>query len=77
MHLNKEPLCVFCDKAGRATGATVVDHIVPVRDDRSRAFDTDNLQSLCATCHSGAKQAEERGGSTGCGIDGVPLKGWD
>jgi 5-methylcytosine-specific restriction endonuclease McrA len=63
-HLLGQPLCVFCDAAGRTTVATVVDHIVP-------------LQSLCQTCHSGAKQSEEHGGYPGYGLDGIPLKGWE
>jgi hypothetical protein len=40
-------------------------------------FDPANLQSLCQTCHSGAKQSEEHGGYPGYGLDGIPLKGWE
>ena len=77
-HLSTEPCCRYCDRLGRVTPATVVDHIVPVRKARDRAFDQTNLQSLCAPCHSGAKQREEAGGEpVGCGVDGVPLKGWE
>lgn len=40
--------CVSCG----ATGRLEVDHITPVRDAPDRAFDPDNLQSLCASCHT-------------------------
>lgn len=78
LQLTNEPCCRYCGQAGRVTPANVVDHIVPVRDDRERAFDPSNLQSLCASCHSGAKQREEQAGAArGCDTDGIPLSGWD
>ena len=59
------------------TPATIADHIVPVKVDRTAVFELLNLQSLCKSCHDGAKQSEERTGArVGCGVDGVPLKGW-
>jgi 5-methylcytosine-specific restriction endonuclease McrA len=62
---------------GITTLAEVVDHIVPVREAPDRAFDQTNLQSMCAACHNGAKQREERGGEEiGCDVNGIPLKGW-
>ena len=77
-HLSSEPCCRYCDHMGRVTPATVVDHIVPLREDRDRAFDATNLQSLCGLCHSAAKQREELGGvPIGCDIEGIPLRGWD
>ena len=78
VQLSKEPLCQYCAEHGRTTPATLVDHIERVRDARGRAFDPTNLQSLCASCHSGAKAKEEaRGERIGCDVNGVPLKGWD
>ena len=77
-HLIAEPMCRYCAEQGRVTVATLVDHIVPVMQNKLRAYDATNLQSLCASCHSGAKAKEEaRGGERiGCDVDGVPLKGW-
>jgi len=47
--LNLHPLCIECDKAGRASAATVPDHIVALANG---GLDTEsNLQSLCAECH--------------------------
>lgn len=57
MHLQKEPLCRMCQIAGRVTQATMVDHIVPIRDGGA-LLDDDNLQSLCIACH-GVKTAED------------------
>ena len=81
-HLSTEPCCRYCDSMGRVTVATVVDHIVTVREDRDRAFDPANLQSLCASCHNGPKQREDisaRRGlePIGCGTDGIPRRGWE
>ena len=45
------PLCAECERQGRITAATCVDHIVPHRGDAQLVFDRDNLQSLCARCH--------------------------
>ena len=77
-HLSCEPCCRFCAEAGRVTVATVVDHVVPVRAARERAFDAINLQSLCAVCHGGAKaKAEKRDRVVGHGVDGLPRGGWE
>ncbi len=56
--LAAEPLCAYCRAEGRTTAATVADHITPHRGD-PQLF-RGPLQSLCATCHSGRKQREER-----------------
>lgn len=52
--LKTHPVC--CDPTGRHPGqvvpATVADHIVPHRGDRELFEDPDNLQPLCASCHS-------------------------
>ena len=40
--------CVSCGARGRLE----VDHVVPVRDAPERAFDLENLQCLCASCHT-------------------------
>lgn len=71
--LSLDPLCAICLKVGRTTAATVADHIVPHKGDLD-LFWNGELQSLCASCHSKHKQAQEKGGLLpGCGVDGVPL----
>lgn len=55
--LIENPFCVECRKAGKLTKATVVDHIVPIRQG-GHALDENNLQSLCASCH-GSKSIRE------------------
>lgn len=71
--LAREPLCRFCAAQGRITPATVADHITPHRGD-VQAFWTNELQSLCQSCHSGAKQQlESTGRLRGCDAQGNPL----
>ncbi|MCX4686775.1 HNH endonuclease [Kitasatospora purpeofusca] len=53
---SEEPLCA----AGCGAPATVVDHIRPHRGDEALAFDRDNLQAMCKSCHD-AKTARETG----------------
>lgn len=48
--------CVQCGARGRLE----VDHIIPVRDAPDRAYDPENLQSLCPRCH-GQKTNSEMG----------------
>jgi len=71
--LAREPLCSLCAAIGKVTSATVADHVTPHRGDAT-SFWEGALQSLCATCHSAHKQAQERGsGLRGCDTTGVPL----
>lgn len=58
--LAAEPLCRFCDEAGRVTPATVVDHIVPIADAPDRRLDPTNLRPLCKPCHD-RRTAREQG----------------
>lgn len=53
----EEPLCRECLRVGVLTPATLVDHIVPIKDGGAR-LDSANLQSLCDACHS-RKSASE------------------
>ena len=72
--LQTHPLCVMCEAAGRATLATVVDHIKPHRGDPELFFDEANWQPLCKPCHDGAKQElENTGHLRGCDVHGMPL----
>lgn len=50
-YLASHPLCVECEKAGRLTAATDVDHIKPHRGDMGLFWDRSNWQSLCGLCH--------------------------
>lgn len=70
--LLKNPLCAECERSGRLTAATVVDHIVPHKRDQALFWDRDNWQPLCKLCHDSIKQREERGRAFGCDADGVP-----
>ena len=56
-HLQIEPLCRECKKKGVLVRATMVDHIVPIKQGGS-PLDDSNLQSLCWSCHS-RKSAQE------------------
>jgi 5-methylcytosine-specific restriction protein A len=49
--LARFPLCAFCLKDGLLTPATVVDHIVAIRDDPDRRLDDRNFRSLCKSHH--------------------------
>ncbi|NDV52168.1 HNH endonuclease signature motif containing protein [Salipiger sp. PrR003] len=48
----------FCRRCGDR--ASVVDHMTPHRGDQRLFWDKTNWQPLCTTCHSSAKQREER-----------------
>jgi 5-methylcytosine-specific restriction enzyme A len=56
--IKASPLCEECQKHGLIEPATVVDHIIRIRQGGS-ATDMDNLQSLCSTCHN-QKSGRER-----------------
>ena len=53
------PLCVECERQGRTTAATDVDHITPHRGNMERFWDVSNWQALCASCH--AKKTRREG----------------
>jgi 5-methylcytosine-specific restriction enzyme A len=46
------PLCVDCQRLGRVTAASHLDHIRTVEEAPGLAWDWSNLQGLCASCHS-------------------------
>jgi HNH endonuclease len=74
-HLAKEPLCVYCQREGRLTPATVVDHIKAHKGNLSLFYSPSNLQSLCKLHHDGAKQKAESNkiNEIGCDENGFPL----
>jgi 5-methylcytosine-specific restriction protein A len=55
-------LCVMCREEGITTIGRIVDHIVPLNDDKSLALTDSNLQTLCDTHHNQktAKENKER-----------------
>lgn len=69
LHLASEPLCRMCANASPPSivVATVVDHIVEHKGDARLFWDPHNWQSLCKSCHDGAKQSLERGRKVGGG----------
>jgi 5-methylcytosine-specific restriction protein A len=71
-HLALSPYCVYCERRGIVTIATVADHITPHRGDPV-LFDGP-IQSLCARCHDSVKSCEETGRALrDIGIDGYPV----
>jgi 5-methylcytosine-specific restriction enzyme A len=53
--------CVGPDHLGKGVLATVVDHIIPHKNDRRLFWDKRNWQPLCKSCHD-KKTAREDGG---------------
>lgn len=49
--LKRHPLCVECQREGKLTPATVVEHIIPHRGDPQLFWDEGNWQALCKGCH--------------------------
>lgn len=49
-YLQQQPACEKCLQAGRVTAATLVHHIVPIKDGGAR-LDPSNLLALCNDCH--------------------------
>lgn len=60
LYLARHPLCVECEGRDHVVQATQVDHIVP--RSRGGADGDDNLQALCAACHSRKTVREDGGG---------------
>ena len=56
--LARNKFCEECQRGGRLVLATMVDHIVEIKNGGAK-LDMDNLQSLCHSCHS-SKTLRER-----------------
>src|SRR5206468_12734360 len=50
--LAHHPLCAECDRHGRTTLAEHVHHVLERKARPELAYDWDNLESLCESCHS-------------------------
>lgn len=72
--LRHHTLCAECERHGRVTQATVVDHIQPHHGDMKLFWDRTNWQSLCKHCHDAHKQRFEKSGVVlGCTAAGDPI----
>lgn len=58
-YISEHPLCEQCEREGRTTAATDVDHITPHEGNEALLYCWTNLQSLCGLCHR-RKTARER-----------------
>jgi 5-methylcytosine-specific restriction protein A len=56
-----EPNCRECARLGRSTPATMVDHIITLRERPDLRLERTNLQPLCKPCHN-TKTIREDGG---------------
>lgn len=61
LFLSDHPICEECKREGKASAATVVDHIVPHKGNKALFWDESNWQALCKHCHD-VKTAKEDGG---------------
>ncbi len=59
-YLAAHPHCRECAKNGITRLATVVDHIIRHRGDKSLFWHRANWQPLCEPCHNSIKQRQER-----------------
>lgn len=59
-YLKANPLCVKCLKKERVIEATVVDHIIPHREDKKLFWDESNWQALCKSCHDKKTMTTDR-----------------
>lgn len=58
-YLRNHPLCKLHQDQGRVVAATVVDHIIPHKGDRSLFWDSNNWQPLCKPCHDHKTATED------------------
>lgn len=61
LYLAAHPLCTMCERDGRLTPATLVDHVLAHRGDQRLFWDQSNWQALCKPHHDRDKQRQERG----------------
>lgn len=53
-------LCEVCIKQGKIKYSDEVHHIIPIKDDISKAYSLDNLICLCRSCHREAHKQLEK-----------------
>src|SRR5690606_27981919 len=71
---DEHPLCAGpdseCEKQGRVTAATELDHITPLH--KGGADDTTNAQGLCRECHAAKTTRDMNHKPKGCDEAGMP-----
>ncbi len=55
-------LCIECLNQKRITVGTIVDHIIPIKQNWNKRLDEDNLQLLCQSCHNKKTGSERKEG---------------
>ena len=71
--LTEDPLCAHCQAIGKVTPATQVDHVRPINQGGD-PWAWDNLQALCASCHSRKTKLSDKGKPLrGCDVNGNPI----
>jgi 5-methylcytosine-specific restriction protein A len=70
--LRANPLCVLCQRDGRVSVATVLDHVVALTNGGD--YSDANMQGLCKPCHE-LKTRQDLGQRVryGCDASGAPL----
>lgn len=58
-YLRRHPLCAYCEREGKVTAATILDHVIPHLGNMQMFWDRDNWQPLCKPCHDVTKAREE------------------
>lgn len=61
IYLAKNPLCVYCERAGRIRAATCIDHIEAHRGDMVKFWNVENWAASCKQCND-IKAARHEGG---------------
>ena len=67
--LQAHPLCEECQKQGKYTKATVVDHIIAHRGDERLFWDRSNWRALCKRCHDRKTMTEDASSVSFLGAD--------
>ena len=60
--LREHPLCAECERNGKVTAATVVDHIKDHKGNHDLFWNVNNWQPLCKHCHDRKTITENRPG---------------
>jgi 5-methylcytosine-specific restriction protein A len=58
-YLADHPFCVDCEREGKQTLATDVDHIIPHKGNTDRFWDSTGWAALCKSHHSKKTRAEQ------------------
>lgn len=58
-YLREHPLCVYCEREGKVTAASIVDHRIPHRGDMTLFWEEGNWQSLCTRHHNSDAQKKD------------------